>query len=365
MTLDLGNAGTATRFLAAAALLASAPITIDGNERMRQRPIGELAGVLATLGMEVEYLGGEGCPPLRLTPPARPARPHGTIDLGTTRSSQFLSALLLVGPWLPRGLTLRLRGEVTSESYVAMTVRLLHHLGASVKIADGYRVIRVGAAASPGGGPPGVRPFDYAVEPDASGAANLWAAAAMIPGAGCRVLGLGAGSLQGDAAFPELLARMGATVTRPDSGEAWIEVRGPGALSPILADLSGMPDTAMALAAVAAFAPGASVIRGLRTLRVKETDRIAAMVKELAKIRVRVETPVAGDPHAVTLTPPPGGVDCSPGVPPVRFDTYADHRMAMAMALIGLRRPNVFINDPGCVAKTYPGYWGDLAKFYE
>ncbi len=176
--------------------------------------------------------------------------------------------------------------------------------------------------------------------------------------------GLDGRSLQGDARFPELLARMGAHVALAPGAGGGIACRaGPG-LAPITADLADMPDTAMTLAVVASFAPGRSVLRGLRTLRVKETDRIAALGTELGKVGVRVETGVLGDPGALALTPPTRGIDCSPGVARVELDTYGDHRMAMSLALVGFRRPGVFIRDPGCVAKTYPGFWRDVARLY-
>lgn len=355
--LDLNNAGTATRFLAAAAALAPAPVTIDGNARMRERPIGELIGSLTHLGVRAEYLGREGYPPVRLVPREGGSSAAAAITLPTTLSSQFISALLLVGPWMPGGLTLRLEGEITSRSYVAMTVGLLGRLGARVEASEDLRTVRV--AAAEGGW--GVPPFEYEVEPDASGAAYFWAAAALCPGAVCRVEGLGPGSLQGDAGFPSVLSSMGAGPAEAGDGIACL---GPATLAPVETDMRDMPDAAMTLAVVASFAEGVSVVRGLRTLRVKETDRIAALQNELAKIGVRVRTDVPGDPDAVTITPPRGGVDCSPGAPRVEFDTYDDHRMAMSLALVGLRRPNVWIRDPGCVAKTYPGFWGDLAGLY-
>lgn len=359
--LDLNNAGTATRFLAAAALLSPGPVTIDGNVRMRQRPIGELIDALRLLGMTAEYGGEPGFPPVRLTPPERGLPRGATLEIPTTLSSQFISALLLVAPWMPGGLTIALTGQITSRSYIQMTLGLLDALGACVKTSEDLRFIRVGAGS---GVPAGVRPFEYAVEPDASGATYFWGAAALAPGAVCRIEGVGSDSLQGDARFPSLLSRMGATVTAHGGASAETLVRGPAALAPIMADMSDMPDAAMTLAAVASFATGRSIVRGLRTLRVKETDRIAAMRVELAKIGVRVETDVLGDPDAITVTPPEGGVDCSAEAPRVEFETYDDHRMAMSLALVGLRRPNVFVRDPRCVGKTYPGFWSDLAGLY-
>ena len=348
-TLKLNNAGTATRFLAAAALCADHPLIIDGNERMRRRPIGELADLLTTLGARVEYLGAPGCPPVRITPPVGGPKTD-TLTATTTRSSQFISALLLVAPFLAGGLTLRLSGTVTSASYVRMTVALLEQLNVTVRTSENLRVIRV---------LPGLEAFDVDVEPDASGATYFWAAGALIPGASVRVNGLKAGSLQGDSSFAALLARMGASVAL---AEGSIAVHGPDRLGPILADMSDMPDAAMTLAVCAAFAEGTSIIRGVRTLRDKECDRIAALQSELGKIGVVVEADVRGDPDVLTVTPPPGGIAACGD--PVVFETFDDHRMAMSLSLFGLRRTGVSIRDPGCVAKTYPGFFADLAMLY-
>ncbi len=372
LTLNLNNAGTATRFLAAASLLAPSPITIDGNERMRERPIAELIDALEALGSTARYSLVTGCPPVTLTPPTSlPAA--ASLEIPTTISSQFISALLLVAPWLPGGLTLRLLGEVTSEPYIRMTLGLLDRLGASVRTAESLSVIRVGSDNQGSG----LHPFTLHIEPDASGATYFWAAAALFPGAVTHIEPLDRNSLQGDAKFPELLERMGAVPIYSDDPEnsddantaasdhpASIGLRGGAAIAPITADLAHMPDAAMTLASVACFASGRSILRGLRTLRVKETDRIEAMRAELAKIGVRVEANVLGDPGAITITPPKHGVDCSPAAPPVEFETYHDHRMAMSLALIALRRPNTFIRDPACVAKTYPTFWQDLARLF-
>lgn len=373
LTLNLNNAGTATRFLAAAALLARHPITIDGNARMRERPIGELAEILTRLGATCSFLAKPDCPPMRIMPPATRKGPGKLLEIPTTQSSQFISALLLIAPWLEGGLTIRLSGEITSPTYIEMTVGLLQRAGALVKTSEDLRVIRVGP---PAGKTPGLDGFDYDVEPDASSATYFWAAAAINPASSAKLMGLSHRSLQGDASFPSLLARMGAIVEQnpatqnapmaareePDPREHFIQVTGPVALEPIMADLSTMPDTAMTLAAVACFAPGISLLRGLRTLRVKETDRIEALRNELTKLGVKVECPVMGDPDVMSITPARGDMTLSSSR--VEFETYDDHRMAMSLAVIGLRRPNVFIKDPACVAKTYPTFWQDLARVY-
>ena len=359
--LNLNNAGTAVRFLAGAALLSPVPVLIDGNHRMRQRPIAELGDLLGKLGCRVEYLGNANCPPVRITPPADINFCPSSIEIGSTHSSQFASALLLAAPWLPHGITLRFIGETTSVSYVRMTTGLLARLGATVQESADGRVVRVSGRLAA----KGLAAFSYDVEPDASGATYFWAAAALIPGSRANLAGLGSDSLQGDCDFPQMLRRMGCEVgeqQRPGERTSW--VLGPRELQPLLADMSEMPDAAMTLASVAAFASGTSILRGLKTLRVKETDRIAALQEQLIKIGVQVATNVANDPDAVTITPPPGGIDCGETVAPVYFDTYDDHRMAMALSLIGLRRPNVFIKDPACVRKTYPTFWRDWAAHY-
>lgn len=362
VSLFLQNAGTATRFLAAAAALSEGPIQIDGNARMRERPIGELGAILPALGVQTEYLARHGFPPVRLMPPAHLTPKHVELTLPTTRSSQFISALLMVAPWLPGGLTLRLEGEITSPPYIAMTLWLLDRLGARTRASADMRILRVGPPE--GADPPGLDAFELDIEPDASGATYFWAAGALLPGDGVSVLGISPRSPQGDSQFTNLLRAAGAIIN-VNAGRKLTTVRTPARLKTVDADLTDMPDAAMTLAAVCVFAPGRSVLRGLRTLRDKETDRVAALQTELRKIGVRVENDVPGDEHALSITPPAGGIDCSAACPAIEFDTYDDHRMAMSLALIGLRRPNCLIRDPGCVRKTYPTFWADFASLVD
>ncbi len=359
VTLDLHNSGTSTRFLAAAAMLSGGPVTITGNERMRQRPIGELADALHSLGAHIEWLGQPGCPPMTIVPPAGGLPRDVELAFDSPASSQFVSALLMLGPWVTGGITVRITGNVTSSPYLNMTLDLLDRVGATVRSTDDLRLMRVSPESRPG-----LTGFELDIEPDASGATYLWTAAALIPGARAMIRGLGADAIQGDALYAGLLERMGALVEPGKPGREGTAVVGPVTLRPILADLAPMPDTAMSLAVAACFASGTSVIRGLKTLRIKETDRIEALRVELGKIGVAVEVGVQGDDETITITPPPGGVERSAGALRVEFDTYDDHRMAMSLALVGLVRPNVYIRDPGCVAKTYPTFWKQLGELY-
>ncbi len=293
----------------------------------------------------------------------------------------------MVGPFLSgSGLSIRLLGRPTSEPYLRMTLWLMQRLGFQAEggIGGGQELRLTLPHDERDGQDAHLRAFEMNIEPDASGASSLLGAASLIPQARVRVPGLGVGSLQGDTRFAMVLKRQGAhSVMDTES----VTVTGTETVLPVDVDLSDMPDTAMTAAAVACFArptPGnptaTSTIRGLKTLRVKETDRLSALQTELSKIGATVEIFEEGNDEGLRVTPPhlPAASDLSIGsvgmagsagslanaLPAVHFDTYSDHRMAMALALIGLRRPNVFIRNPACVAKTYPGFWRDLAGLY-
>jgi len=352
-TIDLNNAGTATRFLTASALLADCPLTITGNERMQQRPIAELATLLQSLGCTIEYLKTDGCPPLHITPPTKLAT--NTITIGRTQSSQFITALMLVGVFLENGITISMPDGTTSASYIRLTIDLLNELGVEVQHAHNLSVIRI---------PPGLDAFNLDIEPDASGATYWWAAGALLPKATIRVAGfnLSNSSSQGDANFPTLLEQMGCTLITADNTLA---CKGQTNLTPIICDMSDMPDAVMSLAAVACFAPGTTIIKGVKTLRVKECDRIAALKAQLGKLGVWVEDNLNGDEDVLSITPPESRIDCSQSCAPITFETYDDHRMAMALSLIALRRPNITIDNPRCVEKTYPTYWSAFSRLYQ
>ncbi len=377
--LDLHNAGTATRFLSAAAMLApeGTTIVIDGDARMRQRPIGELVDALRALGVDARTTGSPGCPPVEvrgMMGGSPEAAGDGQMDVrfGMTSSSQFISAVLLAAPFVPGGMVVRLPESPTSASYIDMTLRVLAAAGydGATSRADvqGERVIEMA--------PRPLRGFAMEIEPDASGATYMEAAAAIVPGARAVIRGLdlhpSRPPLQGDTRFVGVLSSAGAAVQRLNRA---LGVIGPTRLVPIDVDLADMPDTAMTAAVVACFAeptvvnPRArSVLHGLRTLRVKETDRLSALKAELSKIGARVE--IVSEQwrgqadEALVIEPPTAEAMRAADAPRVEFETYHDHRMAMALSLVGLRRRNVWIRDPGCVAKTYAGYWRDLARVH-
>ncbi len=342
--LHCGNSGTTIRFLSALAALGHGTFALDGVARMRQRPIGELVDVLSALGAHVDYAGEAGYPPVRLTADGLAG---GRITYGTARSSQFLSAVLMAAPYARDELRVDLAGPQTSWPYVAMTLRLMDVFGVTSLIERDPLTAEPKEVTVPAGA---YAATDYAVEPDASGAAYFWAAAALHAGSRVTVPGLGRDSLQGDVAFADVLKRMGATVTVSAGA---VTVQGTGELDGVEADLSAVPDQAQTLGVVALFARGRTRVTGLRTLRVKETDRLSAMATELAKFGAGVT--VDGD-DAITIDPP-GTV-----TPGVAVDTYGDHRMAMSFALAGTRVDGVVIRDAACVGKTYPGFFNDLGR---
>lgn len=340
--LHLGNAGTAFRFLTATCALGDRRYQLDGIERMRQRPIGQLVDALKQIGGKIDYAGEEGFPPLLV---------HGTgleggeLVMPPTLSSQYISALLQVAPYCRKGLTIRFDGPVTSRPYVEMTLALMRTFGVASEADEAFTRVSVSPGRYHG--------TDYAIEPDASNATYFLAAAAVVPGSTCTIEGLGKRSLQGDVGFADVLYSMGAGLL---FGNDFITVIGPKEghmLRGIEVDLNHMPDVAQTLAVVALFAQGPTTIRNVGNLRVKETDRLAALRNELTKLGATVE--IDGDD--ITIEPPPGNK-----LTPAAIDTYNDHRMAMSFAVAGLRSPGVTINDPSCVEKTFPDFFEYLGR---
>jgi 3-phosphoshikimate 1-carboxyvinyltransferase len=332
--LDARLSGTTMRFLVAAAILTPAGATVTGAAALLRRPVGPLVAALRSLGAEVA--DRHGFPPVTA---AGGGLRGGDATVECASSSQFASAVLLVAPYAGR--PVRLRAErLGAAGYVALTAALMRAFGAAVD-RTGEAEWRVQAG----------RPYragELEVEYDASAAAHLFALAAATGGS-VTVTNAAEGTLQPDAGLPRLLAEMGATVAR--DGQA-LTVHGPATLAPVDADLAGMPDQVTTVAALAAIAGGVSRIRGVAVARGHESDRLAALAAELAKLGAAVEELPDG---LVVRGVPPGGPR------PARLATHGDHRMAMALAAIAARVPGLVIEDPGCVAKTYPGFWRDLA----
>jgi 3-phosphoshikimate 1-carboxyvinyltransferase len=329
--LFLGNAGTAFRPLTAVLALSGGEYRLSGVARMHERPIRDLVQALRALGARIDYLGQDGYPPLAIHPgdvaPGQAVKVRGDV------SSQYLSALLMALP-LAGGGTIDVEGELISKPYVEITLKLMGQFGIDVDRIGGSR-FRV-----PGG--PYRGPGEIRVEGDASNASYFLAAGA-IAGGPVRVEGVGRDSIQGDVRFVEVLERMGAKVAM---GDDWIETCGKAPLRAFDLDLNHIPDAAMTAAAMALFADGPCTVRNIASWRVKETDRIAAMAKELGKLGAQVEA--GRDYLRVTPRRLLGGV---------AVDTYDDHRMAMSLSLAALGGVAVRINDPACVAKTFPEYF--------
>jgi 3-phosphoshikimate 1-carboxyvinyltransferase len=334
-TLFIGNSGTTVRFLTAAACLTpvGTDVTLDGVARMRERPIRDLLGALLTLGVDCESLNGHGCPPVRVR--GGDGLSGGSCRLRGDVSSQFLSALLQVAPYARHDVQIEILGDLVSKPYINITQSVMDAFGVSF-VNDGYHHLSVPAGQRYQG-------RDYTIEADASNATYFLAAAA-VTGGKVTLENLGTDSIQGDARFVDVLERMGCQIQRGSQ----ITVTGPQNLKAIKADLESLPDTAQTLAVVCAFADGPSRLTGLASLRVKETDRVQAITKELTKLGVGVEE---GSDFWVIHPPAEGHFQGA------TIDTYDDHRMAMSFAVAGLRVSGLTINNPGCVAKTFPDFW--------
>ncbi|MCP4364599.1 MAG: 3-phosphoshikimate 1-carboxyvinyltransferase [Planctomycetes bacterium] len=333
--LFVGNSGTAMRFLTAFVALGQGSFELDGVERMRQRPIQPLLDCLAQLGADAKSVSGSGCPPVLV---AANGLEGGRAVMRGDVSSQYFTAVLLSAPYARAEVELAVEGDLVSKPYVDMTIGLMEKFGVEVSCHNlNSFFIKAGQR---------YRPMTYDIESDASNASYFLAAAA-VTGGRVRVLGIPHDSLQGDTRFADILHQMGAKVHR---GDDFIEVEGGAQLSGIDINLEDCPDLAQTLAAVAVFASGKTRVRGVANLRVKETDRIKAVVTELERMGIRAQE------HE-------DGFEIEPGQPkPATIETYDDHRMAMSFSLIGLRANGIKIKNPNCVAKTFPGYFEELKK---
>jgi 3-phosphoshikimate 1-carboxyvinyltransferase len=309
--LDARLSGTTSRFVLPLLALGPGSKRLDGAEPLRRRPMGPVLDALRELGASVD---GDALP-VTVRGPVR----GGAVRVRADLSSQFVSGLLLAGPAMPDGLAVTLEGDLVAAPFVTMTVAVMREFGAEVddlRVAPGAYTAR-----------------DFDVEPDASAASYFWAAAALT-GRDVRVGGFDGPSLQGDIRFRSVLASMGA----------------PGPLHGIDVDLGDMPDMAQTFAVVAACAEGPSRVRGVSVIRGHETDRITAVVEELR--RVGVGATETDDGFVVEPAP----------LRPATVRTYEDHRMAMSFAVLGLLEPGITVEDPDVVAKTFPGFWEQLAR---
>ncbi len=329
--MDLQNSGTSIRFLTALCSLGSGNYLLDGTDRMRQRPIQELVDALTELGGQIECRNG--CPPVSINGNGLWG---GSAEVRGDRSSQFLSGLMMILPLMKKYSVLEVAGSLVSEPYVQMTGQVMREFGVDVsQIGNCYSVDPRHQ----------YKARELAIEPDATAASYFWAAAA-ITGGRCRVDGLKVDAIQGDVRFLQILDQMGCQIIPDDEGTA---IYG-GPLNGIEADMNDISDTVQTLAAVALFADGPTTITGVAHNRHKESDRIGDLATELRRMGAEVEELQDG----MVIHPQP--------LNSCQVETYNDHRMAMALSLVGLKQPGIRILNPQCTGKTYPKFFDDLNR---
>lgn len=338
--LFLGNSGTSMRFLTALCALGQGDYTLDGVERMRQRPQSDLLNTLNALGASAVALNNDGCPPLRIA--GNNGLNGGTVCMNAAASSQFVTALLMVAPYADQDVTIEIIGNLR-PLYVEITRQMMAQWGVKSVQEDSRRFVV----------PAGQRyaaQLDYQIEPDASSASYFFAIAALTGGS-VTVRGLNTSALQGDVRFAtEVLVAMGCKAEDTPDG---LRVTGlpNGKLHGIDSDMSAISDTSMTLSALAPFADSPTTIRNIAHTRLQECDRIAAVCAELNRMGVKVEERADG----YTIYP-------AAKIQPATIKTYNDHRIAMSFALMGLKSPGIIIENPGCVSKTFPAYWQALDR---
>jgi len=333
--LYVANSGTTMRFLTALVSLGHGRFRLDGIARMRQRPIADLLSALTQLGVHAYSERGDGCPAVVVEANGLNG---GTVRIKGDVSSQFLSGLLLVAPYARTDVSIEIDGPLVSKPYVLMTLRMMN-VSCGIPIQHDESLTHFTIPS----GRHYPRRLDLIVEPDASAASYFWGAAAITQGE-VTVAGLHDRYLQGDVRFADVLDSMGCEMRHDARGYS---VHG-GPLRGIDVDMNDISDTVMTLATVALFADGPTTIRNVAHIRHKETDRLAALATELRRVGAEVEEFADG----LRITPRP--------LHGAEIETYNDHRMAMSMALVGLKVPGIVIKNPGCVAKTYPNFFSDL-----
>ncbi len=339
LELYLGNAGTAVRFLTSYFALGNGEFLLDGDARMRLRPIGDLLEALGELGCSIESEFGNGCPPVRIHASGIPG---GACTVAGKNSSQYISSLLMAGPLSKKGLKLITSGPVASGPYVDMTLRMMEKFGI-IAGRKGFEEFTVGKGTykSPG---------KYYIEPDASSASYFLAAAAVLGGE-MTIKGLGSDSIQGDSKFALVLEKMGCEIEYlPDS----IRLRSSGSLKGVSIDMNDIPDMVPTLAVAALFAEGPTRIYNAANLRIKESDRIGALSAELKKI-------------GALINENEDGLEIFPqkSYNKTLIETYNDHRIAMSFSIAGLKIDGLEIANPACVSKTFPGYFDYFEKIFE
>ena len=338
-----GHAGSSYRFMVARACLGDREVTIDASEQLRRRPIGPLVKALQSLGADITYLNKEGFPPLKVKPVEGLGKKVNEVTLQAGISSQYLTALLLIAPMLPKGLTVHLTGEPVSASYIQMTLAMMEYFGVGHQWTD--NMIRVEHGE--------YKARDYSVEGDWSSASYLYSMAALAESAEINIEGLKTDSIQGDVVTKDIYAQLGVETTITENG-ILIQKKGiKEKLKEFKFDFSRCPDIAQTVMVTLAGLGIKGVLSGLQTLRIKESDRIMAMYTELERVKTKLLVKEEADSLTVIVVGKAKWKDRA------KFNTYEDHRMAMAFVPLGCIHP-VIIKDPDVVSKSYPGFWKDI-----
>ncbi len=332
----LGNSGTSMRFLTALVSMGKGKYILKGTKRMHERPIQDLLDALNQMGIAAHSINNNGCPPVEIKDGKLKG---GKITINCKTSSQYLSAILLIAPFTEQDLEINITKGPVSRPYIDMTIDVMKKFGVNVT-RDGYNFFKVRKGQSYKAG-------SHLLEPDCSQAGYFWAAAA-ITGGSVRVKGITKDSHQGDVRFTKLLETMGCRVSHEKDG---IGITG-GSLSAIEADMADMPDMVPTLAVASAFAKGTTVIKNVKHLKAKESDRLTAVVNELSKMGIKASL---NDTGMIITGGVPNGAEIS---------TYSDHRIAMSFALAGLNVPGIFIKDEKCVEKSFPDFWNVFNGLY-
>jgi len=338
-----GHAGSSYRFMVARACLGDREVTIDATEQLRRRPIGPLVKALQTLGADITYLNKEGFPPLKVRPVTGLGKEISEVTLQAGISSQYLTALLLIAPMLPNGLTVHLSGELVSASYVQMTLAMMEYYGVVHTWVDDTIRVEHGAYQAK----------DYSVEGDWSAASYYYSMAALADQAEIHIEGLKEHSIQGDAVTKDIYAQFGVETTFTENGIVIRKQAVKEKLKEFKYDFSRCPDIAQTVMVTLAGLGIKGILSGLKTLRIKESDRIMAMHTELARVKTTLLVKEEGENLTVIVAGRAKWKDRG------KFNTYEDHRMAMALVPLACLHP-IIIRDPEVVSKSYPGFWKDI-----